>query len=276
MRTAQLMKAPIIRTKFAPARGDLEVSYRPWGAAKFGGLPVVPVHGDWTTSASWTRLAGELTERWLLAPDLRGRGKTRGPDHGYSVGELATDLVTFLDAVELERVHLLGHGLGAAVCAQLALREPKRVATLTMVAPPQVDGTPAEAVDETLPETYKASSRTFAQALGELAPKAPRDMLWAGLIEDGYKQRLSAATANIAALRAWAPGEELRTLSMPRRVVVGELDPQAGPTAERAARASDCERTTIPGVGHYPQLEAPEALAEVVRAVIAEIEGIRG
>lgn len=269
------MKAPIIRTKFAPARGELEISYRPWGAAKFGGLPVVPVHGDWTTSASWTRLAGELTERWLLAPDLRGRGKTRGPDHGYSVAELASDLSVFLDAVELERVHLVGHGLGAAVCAELALRDAKRVATVTLIAPPPVDGTPADAMDESLPETYKSSSRSFAHALGELAPKAPRDMLWAGLIEDGYKQRLSAAQANIEALRAWAPGDTLRGLSMPRRVVVGALDPRAGATATRAAAALGCDCVKIPDAGHYPQLEDPEALAEAVRAVIAENEGIR-
>ena len=271
------MPAPIIRTKFAPAQGELETSYRPWGAAKFGGLPVVPVHGDWTTSASWTLLAGELTERWLLAPDLRGRGKTRGPDHGYTVPELADDLRSFLDVMELPRVHLVGHGLGAAICAEFALRAPERAATLTFIAPPFVDGTPPERADPSLPKAYKASSRTFAQAFGELAPKAPRDMLWAGLIEAGYKQRASAAEANLAALASWAPGDALAALSMPRRVVDGQHDPVAGgEVAARAAAALKCERVTIPEIGHYPQLESPAALADIIRSVIAEIEGIRG
>ena len=263
------MKAPIIRTKFAPARDELEISYRPWGSPRFGGLPVVAVHGDWMTSSSWTLLAAELTDQWMLAPDLRGRGKTRAPDHGYTVPELAADLLVFLEVMELERVHLVGHALGAAVVAQLALDHPERALSLSLIAPPNVEGTAAGLLDPEAAKTYKASSREFANALGALAPKAPRDMLWVGLIEDGHKQRLSAAEANLAALAAWSPGAALSALSVPRTVLCGADDPPPGARAAAtgAAAALGCDCHVLEGSAHCPQLEQPEALAERLRQV---------
>jgi len=268
-RRAAAMKAPIIRTKFAPKRGELEISYRPWGSPRFGSLPVVAVHGDWMTSASWTLLASELTECWVLAPDLRGRGKTRGPDHGYTIAELAADLAVFLDLMELPRAHLVGHGLGAAVVTELALDAPRCAVSLSLISPPNVDGTAAGLLDPEAPKAYKDSPRAFADALDELAPNAPRDMLWVGLIESGHKQRLSAAEANLAALASWRPGDALAKLDMPRAVFVGERDPCPGAlaAANRAAKALGCSCETLADSAHYPHLEQPQALAERMRKV---------
>jgi pimeloyl-ACP methyl ester carboxylesterase len=260
----------IIRTSFVRASEELEIAYRPWGSERFGGLPIVAVHDDWSTSAAWTRLAAELTERWILAPDLRGRGRTRAPDHGYSIAEHADDLAAFLDAMERKRVHLVGHGLGAAICAELAMRAPERVATLALISLPWVDGMSEEHADREQAKAYKADARAFARAQAELAPAAPRDMLWATLIEAGHKQRLEAALATLDALSSWRPSDALGELAMPRRLIDGQLDPiTGGEVAARAAQALGCERVTLPGVGHHPPLEAPEPVAEIIRGLIA-------
>lgn len=250
---------------------ELEVAYRPWGSSKFGGLPLVCVHGDWATSSFWTRLAAELTERWILAPDLRGRGLTRAPDHGYTITDLADDLRGFLDAMKLSRVHLIGHALGAAVSAELAMQAQDRVASLTSISPPWVDGMPAALADPSLARAYKTDSRAFTNAQSVLAPKAPRDMLWAMLIEAGYKQRLAAALANLDALTSWAPGDALGELAMARLVIDGGLDAIAGgEVAARAAAALGCPRETLANSGHHVPLDAPEQLAELIRGVITK------
>ena len=264
----------IIRTVMVRVNDELEVAYRPWGAEKFGGLPLVCVHGDWATSAYWTPLASELTECWILAPDLRGRGLTRAPDSGYSIAELAQDLLGFLDVMDLRRVHLIGHGLGAAVAAELAMHKQKRVASLTMISPPHVEGLPPALADREQAERFKADPRAFTRTQSELAPKAPRDMFWATLIEAGHKQKLGAALATLDALVDWQPGRALGGLIMPRQVVDGELDTIAGgEVAAAAADALECERITLHKCGHHVPLEAPEPLAESIRALILSAGG---
>jgi pimeloyl-ACP methyl ester carboxylesterase len=151
------------------------------------------------------------------------------------------------------------------------MRGPERVASLTAISPPSVDGTPVDADARARVDAFKQDARAFSKAQSALAPKAPRDMLWATLIEAGHKQRIEAARGAIAALDEWRPGDALGRLAMARRVIDGERDPLVGgEVAARAAEAMACARETIPGVGYMPHLEDPERVAEVVRAVIGE------
>ncbi len=257
--------------------GDLEVAYREWspigGYNPRLGLPVVCLHGNWATSAVWTKVAAELPERCLFAPDMRGRGRTRGLDHGYGVDELALDLHEFLAALSLERVHLVGHSLGAGVIAEFALRWPERVASLVLIAPVWVDGMPEEHDDPERAQLMHSDRNAFAKIYAAMAPTAKRDVLWAGLVETGQEQRLEASLRNLEALRRWQPGERLRALTMPRRIVIGQRDElTGGAVAARAAEVLSTELIQIPDVGHSPHLEAPVWVAEVTAELAIEAE----
>jgi pimeloyl-ACP methyl ester carboxylesterase len=258
--------------------GDLQVHYREWapvsrGPARAAPLPIVFVHGNWSTHRWWIPTASALARRMpthrMLAPDLRGRGETRGPDHGYAIAELAADLRAFLDALALERAHLIGHSLGSAVITQAALDYPERVASLVSVAPCWVDGMPQRWARREDQARVHADRDLFARLLAGMAPKAPRDALWQELIVTGHRQRQVATMRNLDALIAWRPGDALRALTMPRIVVDGELDPLCGgPTAARAAQAMTCDRISMAGIGHSPNLEAPEQLASIIRRLV--------
>lgn len=257
--------------------GELEVAYREWspvgGYNPRLGLPVVCVHGNWATSAVWTKVAAEAPERCLFAPDLRGRGRTRGADHGYGLDELAGDLRAFLDTLEFERVHLVGHSLGAGIIAEFALRWPERVASLLLLAPVWVDGMPAEHDDPERAQLMHRDRNVFAKIYAAMAPMAKRDVLWAGLVETGQEQRLEASLRNLDALRRWQPGESLRKLTMARRVVVGQQDQlTGGVVAARMAEVLGVEVISIPDIGHSPHLEAPVWVAEVLTELAAEAE----
>jgi pimeloyl-ACP methyl ester carboxylesterase len=260
--------------------GDLHVHYREGSpvsrASAFAtqpAWPIVLVHGNWSTHRWWiptaTVLARRLPAHRLLAVDLRGRGATRGPDHGYSIAELAADLRAFLDALALARVHLVGHSLGSAIVMQAALDQPQRVASLVSVAPCWVDGMPQRWARREDQARVHADIELFGRLLVGMAPKAPRDQLWHELIVTGHRQREVATMRNLDALIAWRPGEALRALAMPRVVVDGELDPLCGgATAARAARAMNSDRVCMAGIGHSPNLEAPEQLASIIRRFV--------
>lgn len=257
--------------------GDLEVAYREWGPvggyAPRTGLPIVALHGNWSTSAVWTKVAADLTERCIFAPDLRGRGRTRGPERGFGVDDLAHDLLGFLDALEFDRVHLVGHSLGAGVILEFALRWPERVASLLLLAPIWVDGMPEEHHDVERALVMHRDRNVFAKIFAAMAPTAKRDVLWAGLVETGQEQRLEATLRTLDALRDWQPGDRLRALTMPRKLVIGARDELTGGTiAARAAEVLGIEAINIPDIGHSPHLEAPVWVAEVLAELALEAE----
>lgn len=238
--------------------GDLSVHYLEAGA----GEPAVFVHGNWASCGWWEPCLARLPAGYRgLAPDLRGRGKTSGPDSDYGLGSLAADLLAFADALGLARFHLVGHSLGAGVAMQAALDAPERVATLAVVAPPWADGMPEALNMPDRQRLLKEQPELFRQAIRAMAPTAPDDERWRRLVEEGYAQRLEAAIGNMVALSAWRPGAALGAIPAPKLAVGGALDPLIPPDVVRGtAAALGVEAVILEGVGHSPPLEAPDLL----------------
>ena len=102
------------------------------------GPPVLFVHGNVSSSLFWqpTMLALPAPYR-PLAVDLRGFGDTDPVpvDATRGVRDWSDDLAALLDALGLDRVHLVGWSLGGGVVMQSVIDAPDRVASLTLVAP---------------------------------------------------------------------------------------------------------------------------------------------
>jgi pimeloyl-ACP methyl ester carboxylesterase len=92
------------------------------------GPPVVLLHGWpqnwWTWRGVIPRLAGSHR---VICPDLRGFGWSDAPPRGYDKETLAHDVLRLLDALELDRVSLVGHDWGGFVGYLLALHHPERI-----------------------------------------------------------------------------------------------------------------------------------------------------
>ncbi|GAA3348264.1 alpha/beta hydrolase [Amorphoplanes nipponensis] len=96
--------------------------YRRWAAGPEA-PSVILVHGNGSSSATWSRVAPALHAAGLhvLAPDLRGSGASvRPPVGSYGLPEVAADLHDFIDALRLPAPLLIGHCWGAAVALTLA------------------------------------------------------------------------------------------------------------------------------------------------------------
>ena len=235
---------------------DLHVHYLEAGA----GEPVLFIHGNWASAGWWEPCLARLPVGYHgLAPDMRGRGKTSGPDSDYSLAALAADQLAFADALGIARFHIVGHSLGAAVAMQAALAAPGRVATLTVIAPPWPDGMPDKLNRPDRQRMLKVQPQLLHMALRAMAPTAPDDALWRRLMDEGYAQRIEAAVGNMLALSSWKPGDALRTIAAPRLVIGGAQDPLITPAVvERVAMLLGVKPLLLAGVGHSPNLEAPD------------------
>lgn len=116
-----------------PVRGG-ELAVVRWAAREPGAPVVMLVHGITANALSWAATAEEVAGRAeLIAVDLRGRAGSREIEGPWGIDQDVADLVAVLDALELDRVVLAGHSLGAFVAAAAAAASPERVKRLVAV-----------------------------------------------------------------------------------------------------------------------------------------------
>lgn len=115
--------------------GDVALSVHRAGS----GPPLLMLHGFPQNHRCWAGLAPRFAEGHdVIVPDLRGYGASDAPpdDEGhtvYSKRAMAGDVVGLLDALGIERAHVLGHDRGARVAYRMALDHASRVGRLGIV-----------------------------------------------------------------------------------------------------------------------------------------------
>ena len=101
------------------------------------GPDVVMLHGFLGNLALWHLYTVPLLRREyrVTTYDLRGHGYSEMTPTGYTAADMAEDLRGVLDALGIERAHLVGHSYGADVCMYFALLHPERVAKMVSMEP---------------------------------------------------------------------------------------------------------------------------------------------
>src|SRR3954464_21096 len=97
--------------------GGVSLHVVTWGELTDPERAVLLVHGLTASSREFFDLGPALASagRYALAPDWRGRGRSGKPPHGYGLPFHVNDLLTVCDRFGLQRVHLVGHSLGALI-----------------------------------------------------------------------------------------------------------------------------------------------------------------
>jgi pimeloyl-ACP methyl ester carboxylesterase len=98
------------------------------------GEPVILIHGFNMDIHTWSQNINDLAEQYrVLAIDLWGQGfSTREPlDYGYAL--YAEQIRRFMDALDIQKVNLVGHSMGGGTAIYFAVRFPERVNSLVLV-----------------------------------------------------------------------------------------------------------------------------------------------
>ncbi|MGY8946440.1 MAG: alpha/beta fold hydrolase [Flavobacteriales bacterium] len=108
-------------------------AYRKYG--KKGNPPVLLVHGWPQSSYCWHDVAQDLTDFYVIAPDLRGLGDSERTLNvsKYTKDQLGLDIFSIATALKIETFYLCGHDWGSAVAQEMALLQPERIRKLILI-----------------------------------------------------------------------------------------------------------------------------------------------
>lgn len=118
-----------IRTDTAEVNG-VTIYYRDIGPP---GEAVLLLHGFPETGDAFAQIIASLGKRYrLIIPDLRGSGLSQRAPSGYDKKTLATDVKELIDRLKIDRVHVVGHDIGARIAYAFAVQYPERLLSLTV------------------------------------------------------------------------------------------------------------------------------------------------
>ena len=239
------------------------------------GAPVlVFLHYFGGSARTWEPVIDQLSLRFrCLALDLRGWGDSEATPTGYTVADMAADVQSVIDALELPRFILVGHSMGGKVAQVLAARAVPGLERLLLIGPSPLSPEPMSDKDRAELRGAWGQADAARKTLDTIAKLSLPEAWQQQVVEDNLR-------ASRAAWEAWADlgsREDLSALApeiaVPTAVLAGERDPVMSVemlTREVVQRIPGATLTVLPGAGHLMPLEAPAAVADWITGQIGE------
>jgi pyruvate dehydrogenase E2 component (dihydrolipoamide acetyltransferase) len=239
------------------------------------GTPVVLIHGYSGDLNNWLfNLEPLAAVAPVIAIDLPGHGGSTKDVGDGSVKTLADTVAAALDALGVAEAHLVGHSLGAAVAARLAIDHTGLARTLTLISPAGLSQTGVS--EEFLSGVIDAQRARDLKPVMEMLLADPA-MVTKDMVEDVLKfKRLDGVEEALSALRdRMVEGNDAAALradlaAIPSALVIASKDDRIVGAPDESALPPGFRVVWIDGAGHMPHLEKA---AEVNGLLVEAISG---
>lgn len=238
-----------------------------------GSPTLVLLHGYGESLTTWRSVFDRLAERnRVIALDLPGAGGSDKPDVPYSLDAITQRLSRFLDQWTSGPVVIVGHSMGGAVAASLALEHPDRIVRLVLIAPAGYRIGLGGITESMTPGRARTigrylALRSFITPMHDDGWLAEPDSFKAyDPAEDPTYSR--AATRVLEEFDFVALRDRFREIQQPTLLIWGGLDPVVPfAVGDTLSRIIPCVRyVPLPKAFHRPQAEVPDT-------VISALEG---
>jgi pimeloyl-ACP methyl ester carboxylesterase len=241
-----------------------------------GSPALVFLHYWGGSSRTWRHVIDALAPEFrTVAIDQRGWGKSQAPAEGYALADMADDAQAVIATLDLERYILVGHSMGGKVSQWIASRHPRGLMGLVLVAPapPSPMQLPLE-VRQQMVGAYASRASIISTVEQVLAPNGLK-------LEDLEMVIADSLAGALAAKEAWP----LRTsqedicadvaeIDVPVIVISGErdrVDPPEVLRRELLSQMPHAQLCVLPKAGHLLPLEAPDEVADLIRAFVLSL-----
>jgi pimeloyl-ACP methyl ester carboxylesterase len=258
------------------------------------GPALLLLHGIGSERQTWASVLPLLAEHFtVIAPDLLGHGASAKPRADYSLGGYANGMRDLLGLLDIETVTVVGHSFGGGVAMQFAYQFPERTERLALVSSGGLGSevsillrvltlaTGPAALTLSHLRLVRPMLRTVVGATAAVAPDpVAADLREALTVYTGLRSP-AARSAFLHVLNHvidWRGqlvtmrDRAYMTAGMPTLIVWGERDSVV--PARHAVRASrempHSRLVMMPGVGHFPHRERPEAFTRSLVEFVAD------
>ncbi len=262
------------------------IRYREAGSGK----PIVFVHGYLVDGRLWSGVVDRLSDRYrCIAPDwpIGAQQIAMKPDADLSPPGVAATIASFLDALGLEDVTIVGNDSGGAMSQVLATRHPERVGRLVLTncdtyenfppgifkAMPPLAKLPGGMTLLSLPFRSGAIARAAFKPFTKKPIPAELISSWMnpGLNDRGVRHDLKKVTVGMNKRHTLEAARQLRDSQLPILLTWApgdKLFPLSG--AERlAAEAGNARIVQIPNASTFVPLDQPQRLSEEIAEFVA-------
>jgi pimeloyl-ACP methyl ester carboxylesterase len=245
-----------------------EIAYQRSGS----GTALVLLHGYPLDHTTWEPVLPFLQGvEDLILPDLRGFGASPSPQAGYSLADMAADIAALLDHLKIEQAVIAGHSMGGYIGLAFAHAFPERIRGLGLIASQAVADSPEGRNDR-----YATADLVRQQGVSVVADSMPARLTSNPTLQPLLREIILRQSPQgiIAALEAMAARPDstpdLSGYNFPVVILHGLQD--ALVPVERAHQVVALLRhgnlVELEGVGHMPMMEASQATAEALRALV--------
>ena len=256
-------------TGFVKARDGLRIAYEVHG---HGSPPLVFVHG-WSCDRSYWRnqIGAFASDFTVVTLDLAGHGESARGREAWTIEGFGGDVAALVQELGLSKPILIGHSMGGDVVGAAALQLPERVGGLVWVEVYRQVGTPRTAGQRR--EFWAPFHADFGNATREFVTKMFPPNADRALVKE-VAEGMAAAPPEIAlpsleaafSYDSQIPGA-LRRLGL-KVIAINSAEP---PTDVASMERFGISTRTIPGVGHFPMLEAPGAFNALLKTAIVRL-----
>ncbi len=233
------------------------------------GSPTLLLHG-WAVPgnvwdpvlARWPATAGRV-----LAPDLRGTGFSSKPREGYSLEDDVADVLALIDELGLKDLAIVGHSKGGAIAQRVALERPALLRALVLLCPVPASGVPLDEPTVGYFRSLCGPREGLSQLITMTAASIPDAALLERLVDSMASVSLESLHGGLDAFRNADFGDRIHAITTPTLVIGGGAEvvlPPAFLQEHIVDKIPGARLQVMPGVGHYPQIEAPDELTRLL------------
>lgn len=255
--------------------GDLEMGYRTYGK----GHPLLMIMGYGSTMNLWEeKLINNLSEHFqIIIFDNRGMGESSAGEKEFSLAQFTEDTLGLLDALKIEKAHVLGWSMGSYIAQELASSNPERINKLVLYAsvPDPSMFPPSSEVMAKLEDTTGTPEEQGSRWISLLFPEKWLESNGERIKEIFYRPLGTINPENIGkqsmAIGKWEGlGERLATLTHPTLLIAGKEDALVPPTNSNYLkdRLPNAELSLIENTGHGLMFQDPEQFSQVLIAFL--------